>query len=67
MFVNGAQVGSTATLSGSLPSPIDEIRVDALGGEFVSDTQNNQLNPYKQALVFKTALTDQEAIDLTTL
>ena len=67
MFVNGSQIGSTATLSGSLPSTLDEIRINALGGNFVSDTQNNQLNPYKQALVFKTALTDQEAIDLTTI
>ena len=67
MFVNGAQVGSTTTLSGSLPSLIDEVRINALGGNFISDTQNNQLNPYKQALVFKTALTDQEAIDLTTI
>ena len=67
MFVNGSQIGSTATLSGSLPSTLDEIRINALGGSFVSDTQNNQLNPYKQALVFKTALTDQEAIDLTTI
>jgi len=67
LFVNGAQIGSTATLTGSLPSTLDEIRINALGGGFVSDTQNNQLNPYKQALVFKTALTDQEAIDLTTI
>ena len=67
MFVNGAQIGSTETLSGSLPSLMNEIVVDALGGAFNSNTQNNQLNPYKQALVFKTALTDQEAIDLTTI
>ena len=67
LFVNGAQIGSTATLTGSLPSTLDEIRINALGGGFVSDIQNNQLNPYKQALVFKTALTDQEAIDLTTI
>jgi hypothetical protein len=67
MFVNGSQIGSTTTLTGSLPSTLDEIRINALGGAFVSDTQNNQLNPYKQALVFKTALTDQEAIDLTTI
>ena len=67
MFVNGAQIGSTDTLSGSLPSPMNEIVVDALGGAFSSPTQNNQLNPYKQALVFKTALTDAEAIALTTI
>jgi hypothetical protein len=67
MFVNGAQIGSTDTLSGSLPSPMNEIVVDALGGAFSSPTQNNQLNPYKQALVFKTALTDAECIALTTI
>jgi len=66
LFVNGVQIGSTTTLVGSLPV-INNIVINALGGGFVSDTQNNQLNPYKQALVFKTALTDQEAIDLTTI
>ena len=67
MFVNGAQIGSTATLIGSLPSPINEITINALGGGFTNALQNNQLNPYKQALVFKTALTDSEAIALTTI
>ena len=66
-FVNGAQVGSTDTLTGSLPSLMDDVFVDALGGEFSSDTQNNQLNPYKQAVLFKEALTDAECITLTTL
>jgi hypothetical protein len=46
---------------------MNEIVVDALGGAFSSPTQNNQLNPYKQALVFKTALTDAECIALTTI
>ena len=46
---------------------MDDVFVDALGGEFSSDTQNNQLNPYKQAVLFKEALTDAECITLTTL
>ena len=65
LFINGALRGS-ATPSASLPST-SELHIDALGGGFSSTSQNNQLNPYKQALVFKTALTDAEAITLTTL
>jgi len=65
LFINGALRGS-ATPSASLPST-SELHIDALGGGFSSTLQNNQLNPYKQALVFKTALTDAQAIELTTL
>ena len=66
IFVNGAQRGSTATPSGSLPST-NEIVVNALGGGFSSTTQNNQRNMFDQTIVFDTALTDAECETLTTL
>ena len=59
MFVNGTKINSASI--GTFSSTLNKI-------EFA---QGNGGNPFagdaKQALVFPTALTDQEAIDLTTL
>ena len=61
-YVNGTQVGTDT--SGSVPSGLSQLEV---GGYAEAGSPFNFNTPMKQALLFKTRLSNQELQDLTTL
>jgi len=66
LFIAGAQIGSAVSLS-TTPPACSLLYVNELGGGFSSLSQNNQRTLWKQVLLFTSALTDSQAIELTTL
>ncbi len=63
LFINGAKEDTSAC---DTPTNLSGIYLNELGGGF-SDGWEFQRNIFNQVLMFNTTLTDQEAIDLTTI
>jgi len=66
LFIDGAQRGTTTSLS-TTPPACGQLFVNELGGGFSNANQNNQRTFWKQVLLFTSALTDAQCIELTTL
>ena len=63
LFLDGVKED---TASVTTPTQMNQIHLNELGGGF-ADANEFQRNIFNQVLLFPTALTDQEAIDLTTI
>ena len=66
LFVDGAQRGTTTTLS-TTPPTCSQVYVNELGGGFSSTSQNNQGSKWNEVVLFTTSLSDAELIALTTI
>lgn len=64
LFIDGAQRGTTTSLS-TTPPACSELFVNELGGGFSNASQNNQRTLWSQVLLFTSALSDADAAALT--